>query len=169
MSEWLFLVFFLLVWLRIYAPPSRWFNRYWYFPEIPEKLIVESSGYFTRETQEALTSKVEGSTRPIAEGDLAILPCRAAEESAITYYDTKEQIWALMESLNQNGVRERRLHKKLTDLYNKMILHMNRKQNELLMQHAEGGIRRSARKKTGESSRGEENVKYYVNRYAVGR
>jgi len=129
---------------------DRWYNRYWYFPDIPDKLFVESSPYFSCNTQAEFQTLVE-SNDELSEAVFA-LPKRGSAQMEMHYYDTKEQLNQLFECLNSNGVRERKLLKRINDVYYKISANISKKQSVAVRETAErsGAVRRSGRRKPKE-------------------
>jgi hypothetical protein len=88
----------------------------------------------------------------------------------ISYFSTKLEIDQLLEALDENGVREKKLIHSIQQNYSKMTLHMNRIQNETLREiMSDGNVRRSTRVKSIDKVYSPDiSFLTYVNKYSRG-
>ena len=72
-------------------------------------------------------------------------------ESNLIYFSTKQQLDQVYQSLNEKGVREKKLLNNLTPCYHKILANLGRKEQEALREAiGESVVRRSSRIKTTE-------------------
>jgi len=132
-------------------------------------LFVESSPYWSPEAQREFLGKCgKVEKKPSALREDVVLP-EAPSPSKISYFSTKNEIDQLLEALDENGIREKKLLHSLQENYPKMTLHMNRIQNESLKEIilGDGNVRRSTRIKTSEKMfTPDYSFLTYVNKYS---
>lgn len=146
----------------------RWYNRYWYFVEVPERLFVESSPYWSFEAQKDILEKCGKIEKtPTALKEDYVFPEKSSGQ-IISFYSTQNEIDQLLEALDENGIREKKLIHSIRDLYPKMTPHMNRLQNDSLKEIlSDGNVRRSNRIKSTEKVFSPDiSFLTYVNKYS---
>jgi hypothetical protein len=144
----------------------RWWNRYWYFPELPDRILCESSPYYSPEIQQKMmeeSGKVE-KTPNVFQTEI-IFPEENLKPK-FSVYTTQEDIDGLLRSLDKRGDRERRLSRSIQKNYSKIVCQMTRTQNEIIQNLADSVVRRSSRIKATEKFLPQEpSFLSYVNRY----
>ena len=112
---------------------------------------MESSPYWSPEAQSSFLEKCGkvDKTPSVLKEDL-VFP-ESPSNPRMSFYSTKNDIDQLLEALDENGVREKKLIQSIQKHYSKITLHMNRTQNDSLREMlSDGNVRRSTRLKSTE-------------------
>eukprot|EP00026_Physarum_polycephalum_P001657 Phypoly_transcript_01659.p1 GENE.Phypoly_transcript_01659~~Phypoly_transcript_01659.p1 ORF type:complete len:665 (-),score=123.41 Phypoly_transcript_01659:37-2031(-) len=128
---------------------DRYHNRYWYWNALHGRLFVEQMNSNTSSNGHSTNSHSTNSTN--------------TSNTTWGYYQTKSELDALLEFLDERGIRELSLRAALTKKYPKMVAAMEKRAHEMTLPATE--VRRSSRIKT---TRTEKDPPFmtYVNKFA---
>jgi bromodomain adjacent to zinc finger domain protein 1A len=135
---------------------DRFHNRYWYWNALHGRLFVERPASTPDTSANGHSTNSKNSTNSHSTN---------ATNTTTTwgYYQTKSELDALLEFLDERGIRELSLRAALTKKYPKMVAAMEKRAHEMTLPVAE--VRRSSRIKTTRTEK-EPPFMTYVNKFA---